>query len=374
MKPNTDQPLENYVKIKPRFKKNDFDASLYNELRERVQKRIKAIPGDRHLLHSLKAIFLPGIYFFVYFLALFSVQYGFFLFCYSLMGFMLVIMFLNLIHEACHENLFVKKSYNRHYLYLFDLIGANSYMWKNRHVIFHHNFPNVIGWDSDIEKSKFVKVHPKDKDKWLTKYQHFIVFLYPFFLFNWFIIRDFKDFFSQKSIVKRLGPIEQKEFLKLFLFKAIFVIYIFIMPLWFTPFSFTQVFGAGILMFIVAGTFGLLVLLPPHVNTNNMFPDVDENNNLPNTWLKHQLLTTNDVDEYNWFIRHIMANFNYHVAHHLFPNISYLNAREVTDEIKRFCLENQLPYKSFPIKLSLIEHFRLIKKNGNEFNIWEEDM
>ncbi|MFD2201765.1 fatty acid desaturase family protein [Shivajiella indica] len=374
MKPATNQQLENYLKAKPRFIRNDYDSSLLNELRERVQKRIKTIPEDRFLQLRIKAILLPGIYFLIYIISLWSTQYAFFLLAYSLMGFMLVIIFLNLIHEVCHENLFVKKSYNRFYLYLFDLIGANSYMWKKRHVIFHHNFPNVTGWDSDIEKSKFVKVHPNDKGKWLTRYQHFIVFLYPFFLFNWFLIRDFKDFFSQTSIVKRLGPIEFKEFVKLFLFKIIFVFYIFVLPGLLTPFSYVQVFWAGILMFIVAGAFGLLVLLPPHVNTKNTFPDVDENNNLPNTWLKHQLLTTNDVDEHNWFTRHVMANFNYHVAHHLFPNVSYLNAREVTDEIKSFCQEHQLPYKSFPLKTALVEHFRLIKKNGSEINIWEDDM
>ena len=32
-------------------------------------------------------------------------------------------------------------------------MGANSYIWKIRHIRLHHNYPNVMGWDSDFEQS-----------------------------------------------------------------------------------------------------------------------------------------------------------------------------------------------------------------------------
>jgi len=322
----------------------------------------------------MKAFILPVVYFGIYLTALFSPNYGIFLFSYSLLGLMVVLIFLNLIHEIAHENVFETKFLKENYLYFFDIIGANSFMWKKRHVIFHHNFPNVTGWDSDIEKSKFLKVHPNEKGKWLTKYQNAIVILYPFFLFNWFLVRDFRDFFNKNVIVRRVGEIPFIEYVKLFLFKMIFVGYIFILPIYLTPFSTFQVFLSVLLMFFVAGVYALFVLLPPHVNINNQFPEVIENKIINSSWLMHQILTTNDITQENWFTRYIMANFNYHIAHHLFPKVSYLYAKEVTEVVRDFCSEKGLPYKSFSIWKTLKDHYHLINNNRSKINIWEEDM
>jgi linoleoyl-CoA desaturase len=133
-------------------------------------------------------------------------------------------------------------------------------MWKKRHITFHHNYPNVAGWDSDIEKSKFLKVHPEEKGKWLTKHQHFIFLLYPFFLLNWFLVRDFKDYLFQTLGKGKFGPIPLIEYIKLFVFKFLFIGYLFIIPIYSTPFSALQVILAGFLLFFVAGIFGRFVL------------------------------------------------------------------------------------------------------------------
>ena len=128
------------------------------------------------------------------------------------------------------------------------------------------------------------------------------------------------------------------------------------------------------LLLLTAGLFALTVLLPPHVNTSSQFPQVNDNLELEQSWLMHQLNTTNDVNESNWFTRHIMANSNFHIAHHLFPNISYVYAKEVTAVIKNFNRQAGLPYRSYPLLTTLINHYRLIKINGQGINILEEDM
>lgn len=357
----------------PRFLTNNKDGNLSAALRSRVLLRLKVIKGrEKELI--FKAFFLPILYVLFYFFSLLTSNYVTFLLCYSCMGLMVVIIFLNLVHEVCHENLFSKKSINHFYMLIFDILGANSYMWKKRHVIFHHNYPNVSGWDSDIEKSKFLKVHPNEKGKWLTRYQHFTILLYPLFLLNWFLVRDFRDYFLQISGKGKFGLISTKEYVKLFVFKAFFVAYVFLIPIYFTPFSVLEVILAGLGMFLVAGIFALFVLLPPHVNTNNQFPMVDSNQALPSSWFMHQLLTANDLLEENWFTRYIMANFNFHIAHHLYPNISYLYAKEVTEEIKKFCNEEGLAYKSISIWKALRDHYHLIRSNSVNHTIWDQNM
>lgn len=361
-------------KIKyPRFESNNEDINLSAALRSRIFRRMNALKKRENEL-IFKAFFFPLLYLSFYLIALSTSNYLIFLLCYSFMGLMVVIIFLNLIHEVCHENLFSKKHYNHLYMLIFDILGANSFIWKKRHVIFHHNYPNVSGWDSDIEKSKFLKVHPNENGKWLTKYQHYIIILYPFFLLNWFLVRDFRDFIKHILGNGKFGPISIIEYVKLFIFKFLFVGYVFLIPIYLAQFSVLEVILGGILMFIVAGIFGLFVLLPPHVNINNQFPLVGENHTLSNSWLRHQLFTTNDLVEENWFTRYVMANFNFHIAHHLFPNISYLYAKEVTEEIKDFCVENGLVYKSISIWKAFRDHYALIKSNSVEESIWEQNM
>ena len=119
-------------------------------------------------------------------------------------------------------------------------------------------------------------------------------------------------------------------------------------------------------MLTLAGSvLAMIVLLTPHVNAENDFPVPDENRMLENSWFLHQLRTTNDIKNTNWFVRNFMGNFNYHLSHHLFPNISAVYAPEVTEVIREFLDENGLPYKSYSIKDSLAKHFQLIRSNAS---------
>ena len=358
----------------PHFAKVNQDTVQFNHLRKLVYKVVEQLPESRRRYAQMKAVLLPLIYLFLYASALLTDQYAAFCLLYVCMGLMLVILFLNLIHEACHENLFSRKKLNRYYMLLFDLVGANSYMWKQRHVRMHHNYPNVVGWDTDIEKSNFIKVHPQHHKKFFFRLQHLLVVLYPLFVINWFLVRDFKDFFSNKMIVRKLGDPPLMEYGKLFFFKLFFIGYVFVLPVMVTPFRWSQVLFAFFLLLFGAGLFALMVLIPPHANTGNQFPDVDEHLALKQSWFLHQLVTTNDVNGCNWFTRNVLGNFNFHIAHHLFPNLSYVYAKEVTDVIRSFCKEEGLPYRSFPLLATFLNHYRLIRKNGQVMNIWEEDM
>ena len=69
-----------------------------------------------------------------------------------------------------------------------------------------------------------------------------------------------------------------------------------------------------------------------------------------------------------------MANFNFHIAHHLFPNISFVYAPEVTKIIKNYAEEHDLPYKSYSLTTALKYHYRLIKSNSITFDLFEENM
>jgi linoleoyl-CoA desaturase len=297
-----------------------------------------------------------------------------FIACYTGMGIVSVLMFINLIHDGVHNHIFKKEVHNQAYLLLFDLIGGNSFIWKKRHLLLHHKFPNVAGFDADIEQSGPVKIFPHLKTNPIHRYQHLFVFLlYPLFLFNWIFIRDFRDFFSKKRLIRKFCKIPVWEYVKLFFFKGLFFGYIILLPI-FLGVPVAQVFiGLGLLLF-VGSVVAMLSLLTPHANSANSFPVADTRGRLPITWLEHQFNTTNDLKADTWFTRNLMGNFNYHLAHHLFPQVHSAYAREVTECIQQFAISQGFPYKKYSLGTCLKLHYKLIRQNAGILEIFEEDM
>lgn len=352
----------------------DNSARHLRTLRERLKQKLKENPKSRAYLVQLKAVLFPLLY-----VALLLFTYNsypnkwIFYLGYFVLGLFMVVIFLTIIHEASHENIFDKKWLNRLFLYFFDIMGANSYIWQKRHRLMHHNYPNINGWDTDIEQSDLFRICPTAPKTKVHNYQQYLIFiLYPLYLFNWLIIRDFKDFFSTNSTIKKRVKIPWMEYVKLFLFKAFYLFYMFLVPIYFFEIPFITVFFGFITLTFTASVFSLLVLLPPHANIENEFPIISAELEVPSTWLEHQLKTTNDITGHNWFISFFMGNYNYHIAHHIFPNIGYTDLELATEVIEEYAEENNLTYKKFTLIQSLKNHYELVKRNAMEHSIFNE--
>jgi linoleoyl-CoA desaturase len=348
----------------------------FEQLKRLVNQKLATVPKRPLGVAKLRALSFILLYGVFYGMALFY-NSSLLLLCffYSLMGIMIVFIFLNLVHEALHGNLFRSKKANRLILYFFDMIGANSYIFQKRHAILHHNFPNIAGWDSDIEQAYLFKIFPHDPQKPMHRVQHwtFAVF-YPLYLVNWLFVRDFKDYFSRKQVIRKVcTSIPAREYVKLLFFKCFFILYTVLVPVYLGVDVVTAI-GAMFLLLVVAGTFALFVLLTPHVNITNEFPLPDKDSNITGGWLSHQFRTTNDVSLNNWVTRNIMGNFNFHIAHHLFPHVSYVYAPQITEIIKSYAIEHDLSYRSHSMFNALRYHYHLVKRNAMMTDLFEEDM
>ncbi|MBL3547057.1 fatty acid desaturase family protein [Chryseobacterium sp. KMC2] len=361
---------------KPSYFKDSDDAKLFNELRKKVNQRVEEIPGNRDIYIQVKAVILPLIYISLYFVAVLNAEVPWlYVLSFVVMGVFLVLIYLNLIHEAAHNNIYKSKRLNFLVLHIFDFVGANSYIWKKRHIASHHAYPNVDGWDTDIEQSGLLLIVPWIKAKGVQKYQDKFFFLvYPLYLFNWMFIRDFRDFFDKERVIlKTQGRIPVIEKVKMIGYKLFYFFYQIVVPVVFFKVSAGLALGAWFLQVISASIFALFVLLPLHPLPDNAFPRLDRNNGLPFSWLRHQFEVTNDLKENNWLVRNVLGNFNFHVAHHLFPNYSYMYYNEITEEIEKFAKEHGLAYKRFPLITALAKHRDLLRQNANNaYYILEE--
>jgi linoleoyl-CoA desaturase len=361
--------------IKPSFAKHQ-DAELFQQLRKEVNEMVSVLEPRRKIGIKAKAILFPAAYLAAYATVLLWGNNISILFTsYCLMGLLLVLNFLNIIHEAVHGTLFNSKKINAWYIYFFDLLGANSFIFKVRHVRLHHNYPNVMGWDSDFEQSDMARVFPHGDYAPMHKYQHiYLPLLYPMYLFNWLLIRDFKDFFNKNKLVWKVTTIPTIEYVKLFVFKALFIFYTLFLPKMVLGITWGEIISAFLIMMFTASIVSLVVLLSPHASLESEFPQPDVAGNMPTSWFRHQLMCTNDIKEDNSFTRVFMGCFNYHIAHHLFPSVNHVYYPEVTQVIEKFAKENDLPYRKFPLATSLRNHYLLLKNNAFHENIFEETM
>jgi linoleoyl-CoA desaturase len=357
------------------YSRNDSSDYHYKKLRSLVNERLKELPPARRKNIQILAVILPSLYVFIYLTALSQINnIPTFYSLYCLMGIVIVFTFLSVIHETVHGNLSTSSSATRGIMCFLDLSGANSYIWKKRHVTMHHNFPNIRGWDTDIQQSGIIKIYPHGKPTGYQRYQHiFFIFLYPLYLINWVFIRDLKDFFSEDRLIQKTIKIPQTERIKMLIFKAIYVFYMLLVPIM-LGLPVIHAFLSVISMLILAGVFALVSLLTPHANIKSEFPLPDDKHSIRNGWFLHQFHTTNDISVNNWMTRNLMGNFNYHLAHHLFPNISCTYAPEITEVIRNYAKENDLPYRTYPLMTALKYHFLLLKQNAQTEDIFEEDM
>src|SRR5574338_205177 len=205
------------MRNKPVFLKGT-NNEIFLSLREKTNQIVTDLHAKRQPVIIVKAILFPVIYICAYITAMLSVKeaavfYG----SYFIMGPMLMIIFINLIHDAVHHVLFRSKWLNNLYVHIFDLMGANSYVWKIRHTRLHHNYPNVMGWDSDIDQSPLARVFPYGPFSKIHKYQHiYLPFLYCLYLLNWLLVRDFKDYFNKNRVIWKVTKIPKVEYIKLF--------------------------------------------------------------------------------------------------------------------------------------------------------------
>ncbi len=314
----------------------------------------------------IKAGLLTIAYFACYFFTLYSNPSTAVYLCYIAMGPIAIFMGLNIAHDAAHGAISPKPSVNKALLLTFDLLGANSYIWRNRHVFSHHSYPNILNQDADLKQTPLVRIFPSDRLLKTQRYQHvYMPLLYMLYTLNWLVVRDFQDFRKDRIGSFRNNQINKTEVFKLLGFKLLYFSYILIIPMVFSGFFWWQIVLGYLLMNAAAGITITLALVPAHVASTSHFPLPDNTGLMPHSWSRHQLLTTTDYATSSPIINWLMGGFNHHIIHHLFPKICHVHYKKLTPLIKETAAEFGITYNYENSLLNAyVSHFKLLRKNG----------
>lgn len=363
--------MEATTLVKPIFKKAGTD-DFYQQLHKEVQEQVL---GNKKYKQQMvfKAFFFLTLYFAFYAcILLFGNDTRLLFIFYVLTGITMILVFLNAFHDAAHGAVFQKRRHNEYLTYILELFGCNSYVWKKRHLVLHHPYPNMQHWDIDVKQSDLVRIFPESKWYHFHRYQHiYMWFLYFLYTLNWFFVRDFKDFFGHKdNYVKRIAEIPEIEYVKLFAVKLFTITFILFVPILVLNQPWYLVFAAFITMHFLASAFGIMALLSTHADEYAEFPTPPEDGQMEMTWAAYQVASTKDFSTESRLANILFGGFNHHVAHHLFPAVAHTYYPSITPIIRKYAKEYNLPYRSYPLLVAVRSHFMLLKKNGSTENLF----
>lgn len=350
------------------FKKDVHDQLFHRTLQIRVnqyfQKNKLNKTGNKTLIIKSLALFIN--YCLLWILFFFATENWQLFLLYGCSGILTIFLALNVAHDAAHQTFSSQKKVNDLLLNTFDFLGASGYMWRLKHVHSHHPHVNIPDMDGDIKQSNLVRIFPNAPFLNFHKYQYlYMPIFYGFYTLVWLTFRDFKDFFYSKISGKPNLRHPKKEVIKLFLAKFFFFSRMIILPWIFTSFSFGTIILAFLIFHFCASYTVALALISAHIGEHSVYPSPDQNNQMPLSWVRHQLVTTTDFSTQNKIITHLFGGFNHHVVHHLFPRICHIHYPALTKILVQTCHEFNMPYAvNERLSDAIRSHFRFLKKRS----------
>lgn len=274
---------------------------------------------------------------------------------------------LGVAHDALHGSYSKSAQVNAVIGSLFDLVGANSYLWILTHNKIHHTYTNVPGLDEDIAvTSPMLRTSPTEPLRSFHRWQQLYAWpLYGLATINWLYIKDYKYIFA-----KRLGsfdPVDHPaaEIRKLFLWKAIAYTWTMVLPLLVLDIAWWQ-YLVGFLAF--HGTAGLIlgvVFMMAHVVEEAAFPEVNAAGELEDGWMVHQCRTSVNFARRNRLLTWYLGGLNYQLEHHLFPGVCSVHYPAISSIVERMCNEHDVPYREHPtLGMAMRSHYRQLRTFG----------
>jgi len=290
-----------------------------------------------------------------------AVQYGLWI----VMGLLMACIGLNLCHDAIHGSFSNKKWANNALGALFNIVGANDYMWDITHNKAHHMFTNIQDHDEDIEMP-FMRLTESQTWKKHHRYQQiYAFFMYPLATLLWVLLKDYKKFFKGNIGSYDTSNHPKSQMWRMFFFKAVHYTMFIVLPFMFLSVAWYHILFGILLMHFFEGYLLAIIFKLAHEVDIADFPVPNDENVINQSWAAHQLYTTANFATDNYFLNFIAGGLNFQVEHHLFPTICHVHFPKLQKMVKETAEEFGLPYHNQKTFAKAVKnHYDLLKRMG----------
>jgi linoleoyl-CoA desaturase len=281
-------------------------------------------------------------------------------------GFATAMIGLNIGHDAIHGSYTKNQKVNKTLGLLFNLVGANDYVWSITHNIVHHTYTNIPDHDEDIRQLPILRMEPTQKLSWIHRFQHFYAFgLYCLASLSWVFIKDYVKFFQHRVGGHYRKTFPRKEIFRLFFFKALYYTVFLVVPLIVIDLAWYWILLGFVAAHFVEGFTMAVIFMLAHIIEGTSFPEPDEDGRIDMPWADFQMYTTADFAIKNQVVNYLTGGLNFQVVHHLFPKVCHVHYPKLSAIVKQTAEDHGLPYIEYKTFLGAIaSHTRLLKKFG----------
>ena len=271
----------------------------------------------------------------------------------------------NIQHDGGHQAYSNYPWVNKLMAMTLELMGGSSYLWRWKHVVFHHTYVNITGHDTDIDLGILGRLTPHQKRLAYHRWQHFYLWpLYGLLAIKWQLVDDFQKLISGRISNQRFPRPKGWELVIFVAGKAIFFTVAFGIPLLFHS------VGAVLVYYVVAalalGTVLSVVFQAAHCVEEAEFPlPQEETGRIEHAWAVHQAGTTVDFVRRSRVVAWLLGGLNFQIEHHLFPRISHINYPAISRLVEETCRDFGIKYaehRSF--RAGMASHFRWLRRMG----------
>ncbi|MEN8124764.1 MAG: acyl-CoA desaturase [Bacteroidota bacterium] len=277
---------------------------------------------------------------------------------------------MNVMHDANHDSFSSKKWVNKLMGSSIYILAGNVYNWQVQHNVLHHTYTNIQGMDEDIDAGRIIRFSKNAKWLKIHKFQkYYSLFLYGLLTINWAITTDFKQMRSYLKRKLSYGkfPNPVKEWSVLVITKVLYYSLWVVLPILVMNIPWWQVLIGFFVMHYTAGMILSITFQLAHVMPNTDMPLPDKEGNMEHTWVIHQLFTTSNFAPNNKFVEFYTGGLNHQVEHHIFPHISHVHYKNISEIVRDTAKEFNLPYHEYKTMIgAFVEHFKQLNYLGKQ--------
>jgi linoleoyl-CoA desaturase len=269
----------------------------------------------------------------------------------------------SVMHDANHGGASSSSRVNRAMSFTIDLLGASSHLWRLKHNVLHHTYPNISGLDPDIEAgSPFLRLAPWQPRQWHHRFQHLYVWLlYGLFPLQWWFIHDTRELVTGRIGGHQFPPARGRALLGALVGKALFVTWAFALPALLHP-SWALVACWGIAIFVLGNVLAGVFQLAHCVDE----ADFIGTRGTQGDWAEHQIATTVDFAPANGLLAWYLGGLNFQVEHHLFPQVCHLHYPALSKIVEETCRTHRVRYRCEPtLGSALAANLRWLRRMGS---------
>ncbi len=337
---------------------NNKNSAFFNELRQKVDdyftsNNIK--PTGNYKLYWKSIILLSSAATLYTILVFFTpTQWWVALALCTVLGIVLAGIGFNVMHDGAHGSYSRKKWVNDVMALSLNLMGGNSYIWKNKHNLNHHSFTNIEGMDDDIDIKPWIRTHKNQPRYFYHRFQHiYWVLLYGVTYLLWVFVQDFRKYFSGKIADTKLRAMSTKDHVIFWVSKLLYIALFIVLPI--IKLGLVEMILGYIVMSFVCGFIISVVFQLAHIVNDTTFPMPNEDSRkIDQEWAIHQLATTANFSTKSKIIGWFTGGLNFQVEHHLFPKISHVHYPKISEFVKETCEKFNVQYIEYPNLFSAI--------------------